>query len=274
MTQMMMGAGSSPTPVLGDGQTEFTPHYQLNQLNYPQTNGTPVLRWIIVGTSNDPAVAYANGNVKQIYVKNHGDGWYWACSHTFGGGGTDNNSRPTTNDDYTMIKAGFWASESHGDQYHIDNPSWSTQSGTMAPSKQRNCHLRFSNSSNGWQSGPMNGNFWAVEPDGSATGSSSNFMLWWAHSSNEGRLHIYGNISGKVPSSVTHWHEAEGNYGGGSSYGYHAHHDGNNNGSRRTYVDHSYRCTLGTLSSTGSHGFIQDGNGNTNKNRSLWMGHS
>ena len=274
---MMLASAGEPDPVLGDGQTEYTPHYQLNQLNYPQTNGTPVLRWVIVGTDNNPITAKAAGNVKQVYVKTHGDGWYWACSHTFGNNANATNARPTVSDDEVLIKGGFHAREDHMDQYHVSNPTWTNHSGTMAQSKAKNCHIRFCRDNGTWYSGTSDsGNFWAMEPDGmgASGGSNAEVFWWWAHSGNEGRMHIYGNISGVVPSSVTHWHEASGDYGGGSSFGYHAHHDGNNNGSRLQYPDHTLRCTLGTLSSGGSHGFIQDGNGNTNKQRSFWMGHN
>ena len=268
---------STQVAALGDGQTEYTPHYELDQLNYPATDGTPVKRWVIVGTSNDPAVAQAAGNIKEVYVKTHGDGWYWACSHTFGNNfSSATNARPTVTDSEVLIKGGFHAREDHGDQYHVDSPTWTNHTGTMAQSNARNCHLRFQKADNSWYSGSTDsGNFWAFEPDGSDAGGGSNasYFEWWAHSDNEGRLHIYGDISGKVPSSVTHWHEAAGDYGGGSTYGYHAHHNGNNNGSRNSSATHTLRCTLGTLSDTGSHGFVQDGNGNTNKPRSVWMGH-
>ena len=227
----------------------------LSQISYSATDGTPQLETILT----------ESGEEKTVLVKTHGDGWYWMLTHSFGG-----TNGLTSNDSEASCKARWWmTTEQMGNL-----PGSYTLGGTMA--NTIDTKLRFSNTSNTYQTTAGNSNFWAME--GTANGSGSNFgsaqgyFYWWAHSSLEARLHIYGDLTPILTANCTHAHWTV-DASGGSSQGVVGDHTGNHVGGRTGTIDHNIRATLGTHSTNGSHGYIQDGNGNTMTTYNLWMGH-
>jgi len=226
------------------------------------TNGTPNLYYI-----NTP------GGVKQIYCKFYGDNYGWMLSHTFGG-----TNALTTNDNYCLVKGGFWmTTEQMGNL-----PASYSLSGTMSTTKDTK--LRFSDGSNNYQTTAGSSAYWSLEgtanSQGSSYGSSNPYFYWWAHSGNIGHLHIYGDLSGVYPSNTTHalW-EGEmqvasspqsfiADYQGNAIY--------NNSGSNSALITipSTIRAPLGPLNGTGSHGYWSDGNGTTEQTRALWVGSS
>lgn len=238
-----VGRGSS-----GSGYTD------LSQINYSATNGTPQLETILT----------ESGEEKTVLVKTHGDGWYWMLTHSFGG-----TNGLTSNDSEASCKARFWmTTEQMGNL-----PASYSLGGTM--SNTIDTKLRFSDTSNNYQTSPGSSSFWSME--GTANGSGSNYgsnqgyFYWWAHSSYEARLHIYGDITSIITANCTHAHWTSG-ASGGSSYGLLGDHAGNQTGRFGT-LDHTVRASLGNHSANGSHGYIQDGNGNVMSTYNLWMGH-
>jgi hypothetical protein len=226
------------------------------------TNGTPNLYYI-----NTP------GGVKQIYCKFYGDNYGWMLSHTFGG-----TNALTTNDNYCLVKGGFWmTTEQMGNL-----PASYSLSGTMSTTKDTK--LRFSDGSNNYQTTAGSSTYWSLEGtvnnQGASYGSSNPYFFWWAHSGNIGHLHIYGDLSGVYPSNTTHalW-EGEmqvasspqsfiADYQGNAIY--------NNSGSNAALITipSTIRAPLGPLNGTGSHGYWSDGNGTTEQTRALWVGSS
>ena len=224
-----------------DGSTQARATEDLSNISYDYTDGTPHKKWVIV-----------NNTAKNVYVKNHNDGWYWVCTHTFGG----INALTTTNSD-VLIRAGT--------HYTTENLHNAT-----------NDNLRFSDNSNSYVTGAVGSSFYAMEgtanPYDSSYGSNALFFQWWAHSSYIGRLHLYGDLSSKIPSSCTHGLWKLENMG--SSVLYVGNHDGSSQGSYGAgFTPSTARFTLGTLSGTGSHGYQTDGSGQTNKVYQLWVGH-
>ena len=89
----------------------------------------------------------------------------------------------------------------------------------------------------------------------------------------EARLHIYGDLGPILTANCTHAHWTV-DAGGGSSQGLVADHNGNwHPSSRMSSINHNHRVSLGTHSTNGTHGYIQDGNGNTMTVYNIWMGH-
>ena len=224
-----------------DGTSQTRATADLSAISYDNTSGSAHKKWVIV-----------NGTAKNVYVKNHGDGWYWVCTHTFGG----TNGLTTTNSD-VLIRAGTY--------YTTENMHNATTD-----------KLRFSDTSNNYVTSAQGNSFWALEGTangyGSSYGSAQSYFNWWAHSGSVGRLHVYGDLSTLVPSGCTHglW-ELENT---GTATLDINNHDGSGVGSYgQGMTPTTARFTLGTLSGTGSHGFQTDGNGQTNKVYQLWVGH-
>ena len=227
----------------------------LSQISYSATNGTPQLETILT----------ESGEEKTVLVKTHGDGWYWMLTHSFGG-----TNGLTSNDSEASCKARWWmTTEQMGNL-----PGSYSLSGTMA--NTIDTKLRFSDTSNNYQTSAGSSSFWAMEgsanPYPGSHGSSQGYFYWWAHSHLEARLHIYGDLRPILTANCTHAHWTV-DAGGGSSYGAVGDHNGNHVGSRYSSINHTIRASLGTHSTNGSHGYIQDGNGNTMKVYNLWMGH-
>ena len=223
----------------GTSQTRATE--DLSEISYDHTDGTPHKKWVIV-----------NNTAKNVYVKNHNDGWYWVMTHSFGG-----TNQVTTNNNDVLIRAGTY--------YTTENLHNATTD-----------YLRFSDNSNNYVTGAVNSSFWAMEgtanPYDSSFGSNQNYFNWWAHSSDLGRLHVYGDLSSKIPSNCTHglWKLQN----GGSNVLQITNHDGTNVGAYGSgFTPNDARFTLGTLSGTGTHGSQRDGNGQTNLVYELWVGH-
>ena len=226
----------------------------LSQISYSATNGTPQLETILT----------ESGEEKTVLVKTHGDGWYWMLTHSFGG-----TNGLTSNDSEASCKARWWmTTEQMGNL-----PGSYSLSGTMA--NTIDTKLRFSDTSNNYQTSAGSNSFWAMEGTangtGSNAGSNQGYFYWWAHSQLEARLHIYGDLRPILTANCTHAHWTV-DAGGGSSQGVVADHAGNWS-SRTGSINHNIRASLGTHSTNGSHGYIQDGNGNTMKVYNLWMGH-
>jgi len=224
-----------------DGSTQARATEDLSNISYDYTDGTPHKKWVIV-----------NNTAKNVYVKNHNDGWYWVCTHTFGG----TNTLTTTNSD-VLIRAGTY--------YTTENLHNAT-----------NDNLRFSDNSNSYVTGAVDSSFWAMEgtanPYDSTYGSNQSFFNWWAHSSSLGRLHVYGDLSSVVPSGATHGLWKLENQG--SAVLQITNHDGTNVGAYGLgFTPNDARFSLGTLSNTGTHGSQRDGDGQTNRVYELWVGH-
>ena len=231
----------------GDGSRVYT---DLSEISYSATDGTPQLETILT----------ESGLRKIVLVKTHGDGWYWMLTHTFGG---------TNSLTEASCKARWWmTTEQMGNL-----PASYSLGGTMA--NTIDTKLRFSDTSNNWQNSAGSGTFWAMEGTannyGGNYGSNANNFYWWAHSNNEARLHIYGDLRPILTANCTHAHWNV-SAGGGSSYGLVG--DVNDIQSSRTAtIDHNIRASLGVHSNNSTHGYIQDGGGNTMTTYSLWMGH-
>ena len=226
----------------------------LSQISYSATDGTPQLETILT----------ESGAEKTVLVKTHGDGWYWMLTHSFGG-----TNGLTSNDSEASCKARWWmTTEQMGNL-----PGSYSLGGTMA--NTIDTKLRFSDTNNSYQTSAGNSNFWAMEGTannyGGNYGSSQGYFFWWAHAGNEARLHIYGDLRPILTANCTHAHWTV-DAGGGSSQGVVADHAGNWS-SRTGSINHNIRASLGTHSTNGTHGYIQDGNGNTMKVYNLWMGH-
>ena len=226
-----------------NGATEARATEDLSGISYDHTDGTAHKKWVIV-----------NGTARNVYVKTYNDGWYWVCTHTFGG----TNTLTTTNSD-VLIKAGTY--------YTTENMQNATTD-----------YLRFSDNSNNYVTSAQGNTFWAMEGTangyGSDFGSAQVYFHWWAHSGGLGRLHFYGNISSLVPSGVTHglW-RAYDNYATSGIVIYDSSNSAVFTSSGTGFTPTTARFSLGTLSSTGTHGAIRDGNGNTNRMYELWVGH-
>jgi hypothetical protein len=238
----------------GVGRGGSSAYIDLSRISYSATNGTPQLETILT----------ESGEEKTVLVKTHGDGWYWMLTHTFGG-----TNGLTSNDSEASCKARWWmTTEQMGNL-----PGSYSLGGTMA--NTIDTKLRFSDTGNNYQTSAGSSGFWSME--GTANGSGSNYgsnqgyFYWWAHSQHEARLHIYGDLRPILTANCTHAHWTVG-AGGGSSYGLVGDHNGNQSG-RTSSIDHNNRASLGTHSTNGSHGYIQDGNGNTMQTFNLWMGH-
>ena len=236
----------------GGGSAGYT---DLSQISYSATNGTPQLETILT----------ESGEEKTVLVKTHGDGWYWMLTHSFGG-----TNGLTSNDSEASCKARWWmTTEQMGNL-----PGSYSLAGTMA--NTIDTKLRFSDTSNNWQTSAGSSSFWAMEgtanPYGSNYGSNQGYFFWWAHAGNEARLHIYGDLRPILTANCTHAHWTV-SAGGGSSYGVVGDHTGNHVGGRTSSIDHNIRASLGTHSTNGSHGYIQDGSGNTMTTYNIWMGH-
>ena len=248
----MQGSGGGLGYLAGSASAAYT---DLSEISYSATNGTPQLETILT----------ESGEEKTVLVKTHGDGWYWMLTHTFGG-----TNGLTSNDSEASCKARWWmTTEQMGNL-----PGSYSLGGTMA--NTIDTKLRFSDTGNNWQTSAGSGNFWAMEgtanPYGSNYGSNQGYFFWWAHSSSEARLHIYGDLRPILTANCTHAHWTVA-AGGGSSYGVVGDHTGNHVGGRTSSIDHTIRASLGTHSNNSSHGYIQDGNGNTMTTYNLWMGH-
>ena len=235
----------------GGGSSGYT---DLSQISYSATNGTPQLETILT----------ESGEEKTVLVKTHGDGWYWMLTHTFGG-----TNGLTSNDSEASCKARWWmTTEQMGNL-----PGSYSLGGTMA--NTIDTKLRFSDTSNNYQTSAGSNSFWAMEGTangyGSNYGSGQGYFFWWAHAGSEARLHIYGDLRPILTANCTHAHWTV-DAGGGSSYGLVGDHNGNQSG-RTSSINHNNRASLGTHSTNGSHGYIQDGNGNTMSTYNLWMGH-
>ena len=235
----------------GGGSAVYT---DLSQIDYSATNGTPQLETILT----------ESGEEKTVLVKTHGDGWYWMLTHSFGG-----TNGLTSNDSEASCKARWWmTTEQMGNL-----PGSYNLTGTMA--NAIDTKLRFSDTNNNYQTSAGNANFWAMEgtanPYGGNYGSNQGYFLWWAHSGSEARLHIYGDLRPILTANCTHAHWTV-DAGGGQSYGVVADHNGNWS-NRTASINHNIRASLGTHSTNGSHGYIQDGAGNTMTTYNLWMGH-
>ena len=223
----------------GTSQTRATA--DLSDISYDHTDGTPHKKWVLVGST-----------AKNVYVKNHNDGWYWVCTHTFGG----NNSLTTNNND-VLIRAGTY--------YTTENMQNAT-----------NDKLRFSDNSNNYVTSAQGNSFWALEGTAngydSSYGSNAVYFKWWAHSGDLGRLHVYGDLSSSIPSTCTHglWKLTN----NGSANLRIGNHDNTLQGDYgQGATPTTARFTLGTLSGTGTHGYQRDGNGQTNSVFQLWVGH-
>ena len=214
----------------------------LSEISYDHTDGTAHKKWVIV-----------NGSAKNVYVKNHNDGWYWVLAHTFGG-----NNALTTTDSDVLIKAGVY--------YTTENMQNATTD-----------KLRFSDNSNNYVTSAQGNSFWAMEGTAngydSSYGSAQTYFKWWAHSGNLARLHVYGDLSSVVPSTVTHglW-RAYDNYATTGIIIKDSSDSTIFTSSGSGFTPTTARFSLGTLSGTGSHGSIRDGSGNTNDMYELWVG--
>ena len=146
-------------------------------------------------------------------------------------------------------------------------------------STQLDTKIRFSDNSNNYVTSSVDSSFWAMEGTAntynSGYGSNQNYLHWWAHSADLGRMHLYGNLTGVYPSTVTHAQiKAEinaSNAGWSGSYDY----QGNlveEYNSDQVYNTSTARIPLGTLSSTGSHMYRRDGSGSTEKEFEWWVG--
>ena len=246
------GGGTGGTLGAGGGAV----YTDLSQISYSATDGTPQLETILT----------ESGQKKTVLVKTHGDGWYWMLTHSFGG-----TNGLTSNDSEASCKARWWmTTEQMGNL-----PGSYSLGGTMANTVDTK--LRFSDTSNNWQTSAGGSGFWAMEGTAngynSAYGSSQGYFFWWAHAGNEARLHIYGDLRPILTANCTHAHWTV-DAGGGSSQGVVADHNGNwHPSSRMSSINHNHRVSLGTHSTNGSHGYIQDGNGNTMTTYNIWMGH-
>ena len=244
------GGGAGGTLGAG-GSSAYT---DLSQISYSATNGTPQLETILT----------ESGEEKTVLVKTHGDGWYWMLTHTFGG-----TNGLTSNDSQASCKARWWmTTEQMGNL-----PGSYSLGGTMA--NTIDTKLRFSDTNNTYQTSAGSNNFWAMEGTangtGGSAGSNQGYFYWWAHGGYEARLHIYGDLRPILTANCTHAHWTV-NASGGSSQGVVADHAGN--WSNRTgTIDHNIRAALGAHSTNGTHGYIQDGSGNTMTTYNIWMGH-
>lgn len=244
------GGGATGLGFAGGGVA----YEDLSQISYSATDGTPQLETILT----------ESGETKTVLVKTHGDGWYWMLTHSFGG-----TNGLTSNDSEASCKARWWmTTEQMGNL-----PGSYSLGGTMA--NTIDTKLRFSDTSNNWQTSAGASNFWSLEGTangyGSSHGSNQGYFYWWAHSQLEARLHIYGDLRPILTANCTHAHWTV-DASNGSSQGLVGDHNGNQT-PRYSSIGHTVRATLGTHSTNGSHGYIQDGNGNTMKTYNLWMGH-
>ena len=105
-----------------NGSSQARATADLSEISYDNTSGSAHKKWVIV-----------NGVAKNVYVKNHNDGWYWVLTHTFGG-----TNGLTTNNNDVLIKAGTYYTTENMHNATTDKLRFSDTSNNYVTSAQGN----------------------------------------------------------------------------------------------------------------------------------------
>jgi hypothetical protein len=194
-------------------------------------------------------------SVTPTWCKFTGDGYAWMLALSFGG--TNIYSDGT-----------LWGSRIYF--YDI--------AGDRSRTTATNYNIRFQKENGDYavdEDGEEGAGYWAMFPDAAQDAASQTTFQWWAHSSNLGRMVVYGDLTGTVPSNVTHglWNmypDQGSNFTEDKIFDY----QGNlihTFSAVNTPPPDSARFALGPLSNT-THGYYQEGIGTTTRADQLWVG--